>query len=254
MAAIAQSQMLRDDLEGTIEWADRAMELADRLGLADVRVAAQIEKASAMVMNPPAAQEGVEIMLDAIEGAERLGEHVLAARALNNLLWEVSFAVDLTGVRSWIEQMREHAQRAGYDALSQAGYGQLVAAYAASQGDLPGAIDALAAGRIEDALPEARGLWYAIAQAGYALEADDLEAAIRFTEDAKPPAPQHRVSVLGLDIHVAGRRGDAETARRLLPDLLYAFEESEEIDSVEVFACLMHDVVAAALPDVLRAG
>src|SRR4029078_12002356 len=113
---------------------------------ADVRVAASLEKGSLLVLNPSTAQEGVELMLDAIEGAERLGEHVLAARALNNLLWEVSFAVDLTGVRWCIEQMREHAQRDGYDALSQAGYGQLVAAYAASQGDLDGAIDALAAG------------------------------------------------------------------------------------------------------------
>ncbi|HET6949186.1 MAG TPA: AAA family ATPase, partial [Acidimicrobiales bacterium] len=87
MAAVAQSSMLRDQVEATCEWADKAHDLAAANGLDDVRLAAMAEKGSVLLMRPDRHDEARDLLEAAAAGAERIGDHVLAARSLNNLVW-----------------------------------------------------------------------------------------------------------------------------------------------------------------------
>ena len=58
MAAVAQSYMLRDKVQSTLEWADKARALAEAHDLADVRLAAMVEKGSALMMTIDSLEEG----------------------------------------------------------------------------------------------------------------------------------------------------------------------------------------------------
>src|SRR4029450_12501829 len=78
MAAVAQSNMLRDQIEATYEWADKATGLAESLDLADVRVAAMVEKGTAMLNAGDQVLEGRRLLPAGADEGARMGEHVLA--------------------------------------------------------------------------------------------------------------------------------------------------------------------------------
>ena len=61
-AVLAEMYMLRDDLEHVIHWADRAVALADRLDLPEVRVHAEIERGSAFMNAPTRVEEGAALL------------------------------------------------------------------------------------------------------------------------------------------------------------------------------------------------
>ena len=82
MACIAQSAMLRDIPDLAIEWADRAIALADELDLPSVRVWAQCEKGSSLLMIPERIEEGIDLLDAVADDAEAAGEYVIVARAL----------------------------------------------------------------------------------------------------------------------------------------------------------------------------
>ena len=83
MAFVAQSYNLRDLIDPTCEWADRAFALATANDLTDVRLAALVEKGSVMVIETGSAAEGGALLHATAEEAEAVGEHVLAARPLD---------------------------------------------------------------------------------------------------------------------------------------------------------------------------
>src|SRR5581483_2198410 len=72
LACIAQSAMLQVRPHEAIEWADRAIALADELGDAPVRVWAQCEKGSALLMLPDRMAEGMALLEAAADEAEAL--------------------------------------------------------------------------------------------------------------------------------------------------------------------------------------
>jgi DNA-binding NarL/FixJ family response regulator/tetratricopeptide (TPR) repeat protein len=252
MAAIAQSYMLRELAEPTVEWADRAQALAEANDLPQVAVQAMIERGSMLTRTSRTDPKAWEQLEEAAEAAERSGDHLLAARAFNNLLIHARRWRDPDGVRALIERLRVHAQASGYRVLDvPLARGEL----AAMDGDLDGAIAALA--EIDEVAQVGRAQrtgnrWVAVMRAGLALEAGDLDAAARFTEDAKPITERTAPGVIGLDAHLAMRRGDLAAARRHLARLLDAVRD-EGVAS----ASLTHDVMAAGLsagmaPDELR--
>jgi DNA-binding CsgD family transcriptional regulator len=84
--------------------------------------------------------------------------------------------------------------------------------------------------------------WLAVLRAGLALEAGDLDLAADYTEDAKPPTARSRVGVLGLDAHLAVRRGELPRARAAMADLLAAIRDEGSASPSQV-----HDIAAAGL-------
>jgi len=143
-----------------------------------------------------------------------------------------------------VQRMRRHAETAGFDSLASYARVEALAALAAADGDLGTALDVLEKGTRVDpghALPRNRR-WLAVLRAGLALEAGDLDAAAAYTEEAKPVTPRSVVGVLGLQAHLAVRRGDLPLARTVLTDLAAAIAEEGYAAPSQI-----HDIAAAAL-------
>src|SRR6266545_2064376 len=135
MVAIAQSMMLRERESEGIAWTDRAIAIADEYGLPDVKLAALVERGSVLVNSPATLEEGRELLAGLVERAEKAGEWVLAARAINNLVFELPTS-SLTEQAELLERMRADAERAGFEAMAVAAYYSGRARRAMAEGDL----------------------------------------------------------------------------------------------------------------------
>ncbi len=244
MAAVAQSYMLREQADDTYAWADKALALATDRDLTPVRLSAMAEKGSMLLMDPARSDEARDLLETVASEAERVGEPLLAARSLNNLVWHARRWSDADQVRALIERMRVQAEAAGFDALAGADVAASLAQLAAVEGDLDVAIAHLdaARGAGEGRRGWTKSWWLAVFRAGLALEAGDLDDAARFTELAKPATSRTAVSVIGLDLNLACRHGDLSRARALLPALVAATDAEGYASPSQV-----HDVLAAAL-------
>jgi DNA-binding CsgD family transcriptional regulator len=223
MAALAQSHMLRDNTAPAVDWADRAIALADELALPDVRTVALVEKGSTLVSASGRTEEGLALLREVAEEAEKTGEWLAAARALNNML-DTPLPVPLDERRDLLERMRSAAERAGFDALAVAAYYQGRANLAMADGDLDAAVAAVDEGRRRDqgTLRTGRGVdYHGVFRAGLALEAGDLDLAESITERlTEERGANVLLSLHGLVFHVASRRGQREKAEQALQAVL----------------------------------
>ena len=244
MTAVAQSSMLRDDLPATLRWTERAMALADEFDLPRVRLAALVEKGSALADVPARAAEGRAILSGLLDEAEKAGEWVLAARALSNLVQgeppdsPAEFA-------ELLERMRTDAERAGFESLAVAGYFQGRARLAMRTGDLRAGIEALEEGREQDRGFLRRGRWadyHGVFLAGLYLEAGELSNVERVVAELATVPGLPRTSMLGLTFHLACRRGDRATAESSLDALLAEMAKQSWRSGSQA-----HDLVSAAL-------
>lgn len=244
MTAVAQSAMFRDDIASSVAWADRAFTLAEQLDLPRIRLAALVEKGSALVAAPDSAYEGWSILAGLVDEAEKLGEWVLAARALNNLVQGIPPAAPVD-YEEQLERMRTNAERAGFESLAVAAYFEGRARLAVRAGDLAAAIGALKDGRDHDRGYIRSGRWadfHAVFLAGLSLEAGDLDLAEELIQSLLALPRNPTTAILGLVFHLACRRNDIDAAQRGLADLLAAFAEQTWRSGSQA-----HDLVSAAL-------
>jgi len=243
MTAIAQSAVLRDDLEAALKWADRALALAELLKLPRVRLAALVEKGSALLIWPRTTAEGQAILSGLIDEAEKLGEWVLAARALNDLVQGVA-SESPAELAEMLERMRTNAERAGFEALAVAGYFQGRARLAMRTGNLRDALAALREGRNQDRgylLTGRRADYHAVFLAGLALEAGQLDEVEQIIHDIERLPKLPPTAVPGLAFHLACRRGDLAAAREWLERLLIALADQDWRSGSQA-----HDLLSAA--------
>jgi len=245
MTAIAQSSYLRDDLDAALVWADRALALADEFDLPNIRLAALLEKGATLTERPQTAAEGREILSALVTDAEKAGEWVLAAHALNNLVQgEPPSSPDEHA--ETLERMRVDAERAGFESLAVATYFQGRARLAWRAGDLRAAIATLQEGREQDRGLRRRGRWadyHGVFLAGAYLEAGELDRAEQVIADlATVPNNPPPSTIPGLAFHVACRRHDLPRAEATLDDLLRALVEEDWRSGDRA-----HDLVSAAL-------
>jgi DNA-binding CsgD family transcriptional regulator len=244
MAGLAQSAMLRDQQELAVKWANKTLTLADEFDLPRIRLAALVEKGSALANGSNTADEGREILSGLVDEAEKLGEWVLAARALNNLVQDAP-PDGLTEQTQMLERMRIDAERAGFEALAVAAYYEGRARLAMNDGDLDAAIAALERGRMRDRGYQRQGRqadFHAVFLAGLYLEAGDLDLVEDVIDDLRAILPLTSVSHRGLQFHLACRREDLDLAERIL-DEIFAVLEQEKWRS----GSLAHDLISAGL-------
>ncbi len=128
LADLAQANMLAGRAAPTVEYADRAIAEARAIGSERVEAQALVERWSCR------GHEGDDVMakvLAAVDRAESLGDHVTAARGLNNI-------IDLVPVeqrRSIIERMHVNAESAGFAALAAYSYAEHLAELASLSAD-----------------------------------------------------------------------------------------------------------------------
>ncbi len=244
MAALARSARLRDLDDESLTWAERAVALADELGgLPGVRLAAEVEKGALLAARPATLDEGRTLLATVADQAEKHGEWLVAALALNKL-------VHLPPSSSWrdisdlLERMRADAERAGSEQFAVAAYYQGRGRLFMQKGNLAAAVDAIERGRAHDLSYRrtmSRSDMHGVFLAGLKLEAGDVAAAAQITADLAD-VPGMDIGTPGLEFHIASRRGDVERARSLLPEVV-AVVQSTGGRSGE----FLHDLVSAAL-------
>jgi DNA-binding CsgD family transcriptional regulator/tetratricopeptide (TPR) repeat protein len=251
MATVAQSYMLTDRLVDAITWADRTIALADELDLPGVRLAAAVEKGTALLSRGDRVEEGKKLLLEVAEAAEDAGEWLPAARALHNLLGVVPPS-SLAEAHELLERMRADAERAGFESLAVAAYFEGRARFAMEDGDLHAAMGVLEEGhrRERGYLRTSRGdNYHGVFLAGLALEAGDLDRVESILATLTGPGGKLSLSVLGLVFHLACRRGDTAAAEAALDDLYAGVDRAGAPYGEQV-----HDLVAAALAAGLTTG
>ncbi|HEY8473123.1 MAG TPA: LuxR C-terminal-related transcriptional regulator [Natronosporangium sp.] len=234
IAAVAQAYMLRsggpNGLDDAVAWAERAYAAAERHGLKEVRLAALVEKGSALLQGPDTAAEGQRLLAEVAAEAEHAGAHLEATRSLHNLFW---FAGE-HATPEVLERMRSNAKRGGFTGMALGAYYGGRAWLAQRDGDLDGAIAVLEAARRLDRnmiaidpagdgpialhLGLSSGAHLAGALAQLYLERGDLDAAEELIAEL-PASRKARSTGIRLAFQLACRRGDLATAQELLPDL-----------------------------------
>ena len=254
LAGLSQVLMLTGRVEEAVASADRTAELAGRLGLDDVRIAALVEKGSALTHRSEPRPEGLDLLAEAADQARDAGLLLLEARAMHNLLFSdlLEPPRDVTIAR--LERMRDAACRAGFDSMA-------VAAYHEGMAQLEHGTGHLAAARDWMARPERRGWsvgqrahhrWFDLLDASLALEAGDLdEAGAMLPDEEPPPGSERRAAWACLVAARAALAGE----RSRVPDLIASAADVAHSDGVTVEAFLLllgvahhqgHDVRALA--------
>jgi DNA-binding CsgD family transcriptional regulator len=244
MTAVAQSAYLRDDLDAALLWSERALELAAEFDLPAIRLAALLEKGATLTELPPTAAEGREILSALVDEAEKAGEWVLAARALNVLVSGEPPTSPADHAET-LERMRVDAERAGFESLAVASYFQGRARLAVRGGDLPGAIAALEEGREQDQGFLRRGRWadyHGVFLAGLYLEAGELDQVEELIAELAALTTNLAPTIPGLAFHLACRRHDLPAAEAALDQLVEALSEQTWRSGEQA-----HDLVSAAL-------
>lgn len=244
MTAIAQSAYLRDDFDAALLWADRALALAEEFDLPAVRLAALVEKGSALTESPQTAADGRKILSSLVDEAEQAGEWVLAARALSNLVHGEPPASPVEHTET-LERMRVDAERAGLESLAVAKYFQGRARIALRAGDLHHAIATLEEGRDQDRGYRRKGLWadyHGVFLAGLYLEAGELDRVEQLITDLAALPHNPPITIPGLAFHLACRRGDLPRAESTLDALVAALAEQTWRSGEQA-----HDLISAAL-------
>ena len=244
MTAIAQSAYLRDDLDAALLWSDRALALADEFHLPAVRLAALVEKGSTLTERPQTAADGRAILSALVDEAEKAGEWVLAARALNNLV-QGEPPTSPTEHAETLERMRVDAERAGFESLAVATYFQGRARLALRAGDLRTAIAALEEWREQDRSYQRRGRWadyHGVFLGGLYLEAGELDKVERLIADLAALPNNPPTTIPGLAFHLACRRADLARAEATLDELIAALAEQTWRSGEQA-----HDLISAAL-------
>src|SRR5256714_7563366 len=204
LVAVAQSMNLRDRYEEGLEWAGRALAMADEHRLPDVRLAALVERGTALVPRAGSLDQGRAVLADVVERAERAGEWVLAARAINNLVFELA-ATSLTEHAELLERMRADAERAGFEAMAVAAYFSGRARLAMAAGDLHKAIAALEEGRRRDQSFQRRGRrigYHSVLLAGLSLENGDLDVVDEVLVELSMAPEAAPMALAGLRFHL----------------------------------------------------
>ena len=245
MTAAAQSAVIREQMETAVRWADRAIALADQLDLPEVRLAALVEKGEALADQAAHTEEGRAILAGLVDEAEKRGEWVLAARALNNLVRTPPPGASLTEAAEHLERMRVDAERAGFEWLAVAAYFQGRARLAMREGDLATAIAALEEGRGRDRWfghlrRGRRADYHAVFLAGLYLEAGEFAGAEELIDELAEQTWSSPLTVSGLAFHLACRRDDPRV-EQLLDQVLTDFAKQPWRSGDQA-----HDLVSAA--------
>ncbi|MCB0998930.1 MAG: AAA family ATPase [Acidimicrobiales bacterium] len=251
-AAVAQLLMLRHDA-AAIEWAERAIEHAHDAGDRAVEVQAKVERASTLLMRATR-DEALAALQEAVAGAAAIGDGVLRARAINNMMELLPPAAPETAALR--RELHDGAAAVGLDKLGGANISWLDAIAAQAEGDMAEfrrLLDLWSSGLRPSfahaiARPE---------QAYLALEEGRLaDAAAQIAEIDDDTDDGHRTHPLTLRLLLAGLRRDTATAREIWARL--AIHGTPVPDGWSVASTVVDDVAAALAaglsPDEVRAG
>jgi DNA-binding NarL/FixJ family response regulator len=230
MAAIAQIDMLNDKHAESIEWAERAIAEADRIGADSVRAQAMLERATSLTSFSERRAEGIDALHAAVAEAERIADWVLLTRALHNL----SNVLPLNERRSCVERMREAGRRAGFDNMAAANYHLQLADLALIDGNAAAACQHVL--HVGELVEGSAAGWVRWLRFMLLVESDRPDEATDLLASWSPKHPEIPTLML------AARRGDGAAAAAVL---VPALEDAATSDC---------DVAVIAVESALAAG
>jgi DNA-binding CsgD family transcriptional regulator len=261
-AVVAQAHMLADRDAEAVEWADRAIALAERLGLPDVRAAALVNKGTALLDTPEGHERGVALLEEAAAEAEAGGFGFTLNRALHNLLVHQVMEWPPARSREVLRRMQATGERTGQASEAPA-WALHLSGIAMVEGDLDAALDAIReARRSSPATMEGYvdRFWLDFHEAALLLELRDLGEADELLERLQADTRRSGdpfASVFGnaIRVCVAARRGDLEMVRTALPGAMAApaWKSSFWSHGTMVLPALTAALRAGAAPSEVRA-
>lgn len=237
-----------------VQWADRALELADRLGLSAVRASALVNKGTALCDTPGRERDGAALLAQAREEATAAGEVVTLIRALTNAMWYFVERADPRAARPLIAEAKRVAERHGLDVAG------LKSSFSAAHlalidGDRGTVLAEVAAGRRHGRSMDTTDL--ELLEIELLMEHGDLEVArerLRVVASGPDPLdPGSRLWLPVLDARVAAAAGDGPRVQALLDAYRGKVDrESVSIErsgaTIEATAILILACIQAGLP------
>jgi DNA-binding CsgD family transcriptional regulator len=236
-----------------VEWADRALEVCERVGCQATRPRALVNKGTALTGMDGRLDEGIAILEQAWAEARAAGDGFNEFRAIHNLLNNRINLWPFERTRAALEEARRASERSGRRGGTSGLWAELIAHLAELEGDLP-------AGRaaVEEAMrsdPGAGGPdyhWCGHVAAELATETGDLDAAeaflagVRADQRTDDPDDTARWQLV-VRARIAGRRGQLTEAAGFLDQALAGVGDGKPA-VVSFLRIVLADIVVAGLP------
>jgi DNA-binding CsgD family transcriptional regulator len=222
-ALVAEAYMLSDRTEEAVEWADKALAMADAVGCPAVRASALVNKGTALADTPDRHEQGIVLLEEAIAEAEAGDFGYVLHRALFNLLVHQIDVWPPERSREVLRRMRETSERTGRGSEAP-GWSMHRSEIAVVEGDLEAALAAVRGARGHELVP-LEGLidplWIDLREAALLLEAGQLDQAEALLERHRGPLEPGAAScdiawLWALRVEVAAGRGDLPAVRAAL--------------------------------------
>ena len=226
---VAEAHMLSDQHARAVEWADKALAMADAVGSPAVRVSALVNKGTALASTLAGHEEGIALLEQAAAEAEVGDFGYLLHRALYNLLVHQLGIWSPERSHQVLRRMQETGERTGRGSEAP-GWAMNRSEIAIVEGDLATALDAVRGARRSELVPLegwVDPLWIDLHEASLLLETGDLdqaEALLRRHQDRPSSGvdPCDIAWLWAVRMAVAARGGDLEAARAALAAYLTA--------------------------------
>ena len=225
----AEAHMLNDQHAQAIEWADKALAMADAAGCPAVRASALVNKGTALADTPEGHDEGIALLELAVAEAEAGGFGYLLHRALYNLLVHQMGSWPAERSHQVLRRMRETGERTGRGSEAP-GWAMQRSEIAILEGDLEAALEAVRSARRSELVPLegwVDPLWIDLHEANLLLETGDLGQAEALLQrhQGRPGAgvdPCDAAWLWAVRLALAARRDDLEATRAALAAYLTA--------------------------------
>jgi DNA-binding CsgD family transcriptional regulator/tetratricopeptide (TPR) repeat protein len=222
-ALVAQAHMLAERNAEAVEWADRALALAERLDCPDVRAATLVNKGTALIDTPAGHEQGVTLLEQAAAEAEAGGFDFTLNRALHNLLVHQVAVWPPARSRQVLRRMQETGERIGHVAEAP-GWALGESEIAVIEGDLDAALVAVRDARRTGLISlkyRVERFWLGVQEAALLVEAGELVEAAEFVQRHEADAGRHGdpygpAGLRAIQLSLAARRGDLDAARTAL--------------------------------------
>jgi DNA-binding CsgD family transcriptional regulator len=250
LALLAQEAMLDNRIDETVERAERAIEAAERHDLPAVRLAALVERGSALINRRELIEEQIDLLLEVAEEAEAIGEHLIASRAWHNVAFQAEGRLTTAERRELFERMRASAGRAGWDKQSSVAYieGRLELAWA--DGDMAGVLAWTDEGRRVDRSGATWG-WTYLRTVQLHLERGESDLAAALADDLPDMSREKAEMAVTLQLAVALDCGRTDAVQEHLA-ALGAKAADDGLDAISVAVLVPRALDAGLSADELR--
>jgi DNA-binding CsgD family transcriptional regulator/tetratricopeptide (TPR) repeat protein len=225
-ALVSEAHMLNERRHEAIEWADKALAMAEAVGCPAVRAAALVNKGTALSDSEDGHDEGIAMLERAIAEAEAGDFGYVLHRGLHNLFMEEVGTWPPERSRRVLRRMQETGDSTGRGSEAPS-WAMARSAIAVVEGDLEAALDALRDARRSQLVPMEGWIdpfWFDLHEASLLLEAGQLDLVAEFVaryEGADDRAnPCDTAWLWGVRLGLAAMRGSLEETRGALAGYL----------------------------------